>query len=132
MGWAAIDAALILGITWPASLLGSQVMRRVVPIFMMLLLAGCAATDPHYIAQKQAKVLASAETTCASHRPADGMQIYLTCLNAAVHSSGYWGQGIRVVAANDGTPQLIQASGHKYCGFDCSRDVTGVAPLIRN
>ena len=80
-------------------------MKRIIPVIAVLLLGGCAATSPQYIAQKQAEVLASAETTC-SH--VDTTPKNIACLNWAVHRSGYWGQGVEVVAAKDGSPRLIE------------------------
>lgn len=78
-------------------------MKRIIPVFAVLLLGGCAATSPQYTAQKQADVLENAETTC-SHVDA---QKRMGCLNRVVHHSGYWGQGVMVVAASDGSPRLV-------------------------
>jgi hypothetical protein len=79
-------------------------MKRIVPVFSVLVLAGCAATAPQYTSQKQAEVLAKAETICIHVDAAKRM----ACLNKVVHHSGYWGQGILVVAANDGSPRIAE------------------------
>lgn len=78
-------------------------MQRIIPVFAVLLLGGCTATSPQYIAQKEAEVLANAETACSHVDP----QKRLDCLNRVVHHSGYWGQGVMVAAANDGTPHIV-------------------------
>src|SRR5262249_37634907 len=78
-------------------------MKRVIPIIAVLTLAGCSATNPQYAAQKQAEVLADAEAAC-SHVEA---QKHMACLNRAVHHSGLWGEGVTVVAANDGSLRLV-------------------------
>ena len=79
-------------------------MKRIVPVFVVLLLGGCTATSPQYIAQKQAEVLANAEAVCSQ---VDTAPKRMACLNRVVHHSGYWGQGVIVVAANDGSPRLV-------------------------
>lgn len=79
-------------------------MKRIIPVFATLLLGGCTATSPQYIAQKQAEVLANAEVKCPN---VDAPEKHMACLNRAVHHSGYWGQGVIVVAANDGSLRLV-------------------------
>ncbi|HEX4637131.1 MAG TPA: hypothetical protein VH189_13165 [Rhizomicrobium sp.] len=79
-------------------------MKRVIPVFAVLLLGGCTAASPQYVAQKQADVLANAETTCSQ---VGTTPKNIACLNWAVHRSGYWGQGVKVVAAKDGSPRLV-------------------------
>jgi len=87
-------------------------MKRIIPVLSVLLLVGCTATDPRYIAQRQSAVLASAEVTCSEMSPADRARNYMNCLNRAVHGSGYWGQGVIVVAASDGSPRIVEATDH--------------------
>ena len=77
-------------------------MKCIVSIFAVLLLGGCTATSPQYIAQKQAEVLAKAEAICSTVKTLKGMD----CLNLEVHHSA-WGQGLTVVAASDGSPRLV-------------------------
>lgn len=79
-------------------------MKRTAPLFAVLFLGGCAATSPQYIAQKQAEVLTHAEAKCAR---VDAPEKHMNCLNRVVHNSGYWGQDVIVVAANDGSPRLV-------------------------
>src|ERR1700742_1309360 len=85
------------------SLAGRRDMKCIVSIFAVLLLGGCTATSPQYIAQKQAEVLAKAEAICSTVKTQKGM----ACLNRVVHQSGYWGQGLVVVAASGGSPRLV-------------------------
>jgi hypothetical protein len=80
-----------------------MVMKRIVPVFSILALAGCAATPPQYASEKQAEILAKAQAVCI-HIAAEKR---MPCLNKVVHRSGYWGQGVMVVAANDGSPLLV-------------------------
>src|SRR5215469_7372969 len=82
-------------------------MKRLTPVIAILLLEGCTATSPQYIAQKQAEVLANAQVTCSNKRPVDAPRNYMPCLNWAVHNSGYWGQGVKVVTASDGSPRFV-------------------------
>jgi hypothetical protein len=79
-------------------------MKRMIPIFAVLTLASCTATSPQYVAQKQTEVLASAQAACSQ---VDAVQKRMVCLNRAVHHSGYWGEGVTVVAANDGSLRLV-------------------------
>jgi len=78
-------------------------MKRIMPMIAVLFLGGCATTSPQYAAEREAEILAKAETAC-SHVDAPKR---MACLNRVVHQSGYWGQGVIVVAANDGSPRLV-------------------------
>lgn len=78
-------------------------MKRIVLAIAILFLGGCSATSPQYASQRKAEILAKAETTC-SHADAPKR---IACLNRVVHQTGYWGQGVIVVAGNDGSPRLV-------------------------
>ena len=100
-------------------------MKRIIPVFAVLLLGGCTATSPQYIAQRQSAVLASAEATCSKKMsPSDTARDYFACLRSTVHSSGYWGQGVLVVAANDGSPRIVEAPDRSGLLLD---NVNGIA-----
>jgi hypothetical protein len=79
-------------------------MKRILTVFAVLLLGGCTATSLQYVAQKQADVLAKAEVKCSN---VEAPEKHMACLNRVVHHSGYWGEGVIVVAANDGSPRLV-------------------------
>ncbi len=79
-------------------------MKRIIPALAVLALGGCAATGPQVEAQKQAEMLAHAENVCI-HVSAEK---HIACLNKVVHHNSYWGKGVMVVAANDGTPRIVE------------------------
>lgn len=97
-------------------------MKHIIPVLAVLALGGCTATSPQYTAQRQAEILTNAEAACSQ---VNTPEKNLACLNRAVHQSGYWGEGVKVVRAGDGSPQIVENYHRKSPGFVDGVGVSG-------